>query len=387
MTARPLLTAALLLVAAAGSGQAVRVGVWHGHEPKSFEVYTWAGGYELADADGRILDTLRGTWTVAREGAAWRIGDHLLPAVCLRPFLPESVLWVRRPGIAAEHHPGALCLGGTAERPRCVLETSVERYLPGVLSAETGRGHALEFYRAQAIVARTYTAEAVARIPRHPGEGIDVCDGVHCQAYHGTATGSDTLRLGVASTRGLVALDSTGFPITAAFHSNCGGMTRGSEDVWHTALPYLVARPDSFCLNAPHSRWEKSASADAWRRFLAAQDAPDAAALTPRERATARTTFGLRSARFDVEVQGSQVRFMGLGFGHGVGLCQEGAMARARSGADAAAILDAYFYGVRLDVWPTAGFPVPPPSSASLPPSTPPAGSAEAPAAAIRPGG
>ena len=97
------------------------------------------------------------------------------------------------------------------------------------------------------------------------------------------------------------------------------------------------------------------------------------------------TTGHLRdqAARFDVEVQGSQVRFMGLGFGHGVGLCQEGAMARARSGADAAAILDAYFYGVRLDVWPTAGFPVPLPSSASLPPSAPP----EGPAAAIRPGG
>jgi hypothetical protein len=58
-------------------------------------------------------------------------------------------------------------------------------------------------------------------------------------------------------------------------------------------------------------------------------------------------------------------------------------MARARSGADAAAILDAYFYGVRLDVWPTAGFPAPPPSSASLPP----AGPAEGPAAGIRPGG
>ena len=54
---------------------------------------------------------------------------------------------------------------------------------------------------------------------------------------------------------------------------------------------------------------------------------------------------------------------------------------------NAAAILDAYFYGVRLDVWPTAGFPVPPPSSASLPPSAPPAEPAEAPAAAIRPGG
>jgi glycosyltransferase involved in cell wall biosynthesis len=88
-------------------------------------------------------------------------------------------------------------------------------------------------------------------------------------------------------------------------------------------------------------------------------------------------------ARAELARKYPQVRFMGLGFGHGVGLCQEGAMARARSGADAAAILDAYFFGVRLDVWPTAGFPVPPPSSASLPPSAP----AEGPAAGIRPGG
>jgi peptidoglycan hydrolase-like amidase len=67
---------------------------------------------------------------------------------------------------------------------------------------------------------------------------------------------------------------------------------------------------------------------------------------------------------------------MGVGFGHGVGMCQEGAMARARSGADAPAILDAYFTGVRLEVWPAGGFPA----------GTGP-GEADAGASAPRPGG
>jgi hypothetical protein len=373
---RLLLAASLLLLAAATHAQAVRVAVWHGREPRAFEAYTWAGGYALTDADGRVLDTLRGTWNIAREGATWRIGPHALDGGCLSPLIGESVLWIRRPGVAPEHHPGALCLSSPGGRPRVVLHTTVEDYLPGVLSAETGRGHALEFYRAQAIVARTYAAEAIARIPRHPGEGFDLCDGVHCQAYHGTATGSDTLRLGVSTTRGVVALDSVGFPITAAFHSNCGGMTRGSEDVWNKALPYLVARPDSFCLAAPHSRWEKTGRAEAWKGFLREAGVDGVDALSARQQAAARTAFGLRSARFQAEVRGNEVHFMGVGFGHGVGMCQEGAMARARSGADAPAILDAYFTGVRLEVWPAGGFPA----------GTGP-GEADAGAGAPRPGG
>ena len=82
---RLLLAASLLLLAAATHAQAVRVAVWHGREPRAFEAYTWAGGYALTDADGRVLDTLRGTWNIAREGATWRIGPHALDGGCLSP--------------------------------------------------------------------------------------------------------------------------------------------------------------------------------------------------------------------------------------------------------------------------------------------------------------
>jgi stage II sporulation protein D len=56
----------------------------------------------------------------------------------------------------------------------------------------------------------------------------------------------------------------------------------------------------------------------------------------------------LQSTRFTVTRSGSTFRFVGTGYGHGVGLCQVGAAARARLGESTEAILAAYFPGTTL---------------------------------------
>jgi stage II sporulation protein D len=62
-------------------------------------------------------------------------------------------------------------------------------------------------------------------------------------------------------------------------------------------------------------------------------------------------TFGaaaVRSTWFHIRRTGETVVFEGRGFGHGAGLCQAGALARARAGASLEAILGFYYPGARL---------------------------------------
>ena len=61
-----------------------------------------------------------------------------------------------------------------------------------------------------------------------------------------------------------------------------------------------------------------------------------------------REKFGLPSDRFDVRVDGEVVKLSGRGFGHGVGMCQEGAISRAQNGASPWAILSTYYQEIRL---------------------------------------
>ena len=59
-----------------------------------------------------------------------------------------------------------------------------------------------------------------------------------------------------------------------------------------------------------------------------------------------RTDLGLRSTFFSVKVEGDSVILNGRGYGHGVGLCQEGAMAMASKGFDFKKIIEFYYKGV-----------------------------------------
>ena len=62
-------------------------------------------------------------------------------------------------------------------------------------------------------------------------------------------------------------------------------------------------------------------------------------------------SFGSRAIKstwFDVRRTGASFIFEGRGFGHGVGVCQAGALARIRAGAKLPAVLQQYFPGTRL---------------------------------------
>jgi len=233
-------------------------------------------------------------------------------------------------------------------------------------------------YEVQAIIARTY---AVAHAGRHAREGFDLCDRTHCQLYEPgritTSRFTRTARTAVARTAGRI-LRFNGRPALTLFHADCGGHTTTPAAAWGgPALPYLPSGPDPIA--GQHRTWQFTATTAEWTRLLEGDSRTEtggrftALAVTQRDasgRATqvrlsgdrvrlvtgetlrsvvaaARGARAFMSTRFDVEAIPEGFRVTGTGFGHGVGLCQIGAIARARSGASVTAILAHYYPGAR----------------------------------------
>jgi len=248
---------------------------------------------------------------------------------------------------------------------RLINEVDIEEYVSGVIEAEGGTGNPLEYNKVQAVISRTY---ALNNIGRHSVEGFDVCDATHCQVYHGMVRFDHDIEEAVRETRDIVIVDHHIQLITAAFHSNCGGYTRNAEDVWLKPVSYLVAVKDSLCTGMLQSQWKKTISADKWDQYMKSHriasenlascdgiytiEEPqryhrhDEETLVPLR--GIREHFGLKSTRFEVLRKGEEVHLMGLGFGHGVGLCQEGGIKRAQNGFCYEDIIHHYYTNVHL---------------------------------------
>jgi stage II sporulation protein D len=267
---------------------------------------------------------------------------------------------------AGHEYPGALEAVASNGSMLLTNRAPIEAYIAGVVSAEAGTDHHHEYYKLQAVSCRTY---ALTNHRKHAADGFDLCDGVHCQAYKGR-TVNDSVVLAVEATRGLVIVDPDIRLIHATFHSNCGGETMNAEDLWSKHEPYLRAVRDSFCLGAPHASWERTLTRKEWlgyldRRFGVKSDDSTAVAsllsFEPQCRSIylgnawplvplkhVREDLKLRSTFFSVRAEGEQVRLSGRGFGHAVGLCQEGAMNMARVGRSYTDILHHYYANVHL---------------------------------------
>ena len=249
---------------------------------------------------------------------------------------------------------------------RLVNTVLLEEYTKGVVQAEAGNGHHLEYYKLQSVSCRTY---ALTNQRKHKLDGFELCDGVHCQVYHGRNS-SDSIRMAVEATHGLVLVDANIRLIHATFHSNCGGETVNAEDLWSKSEPYLRATTDTFCLKAPQAQWEKTLARQEWlgyleRRYgMGTNDAGQLEAVLNYEPQCrdlylgntwplvplkhVREDLKLRSTFFSVHSEGDRVVLRGRGFGHGVGLCQEGSMRMARAGRTYTDILHHYYTDVHL---------------------------------------
>ena len=137
---------------------------------------------------------------------------------------------------------------------KLVNRVDLDKYVAGVVESEVGKKRTLEFYKVQSIICRTY---ALSNSRRHEDESFQLCDRVHCQVYWGKckSNNSSNIQKAVLSTNGIVVIDREKELITASFHSNCGGQTVNSEDVWMLSKPYLRSIKDPFCTNQFYARW------------------------------------------------------------------------------------------------------------------------------------
>ncbi len=238
---------------------------------------------------------------------------------------------------------------------------NVEEYIAGVVRTEGGDGRNSEYFKTQAVLARTYLFRY---FEKHAMDNFNLCDDTHCQAFNGVNT-SLAITSAVEATRGLVVLGADSALISPAFHSNCGGETALAEDVWLSGQPYLKKVKDPHCTSSGNATWQKRISLSDWIAYLkksgysGRSDNPGIFAFSQPSRVydyragsfalplkQIRNDYGLRSTFFSVIVEGDSVLLKGRGYGHGVGLCQEGAMAMALKGSDYRKIVDFYYNGV-----------------------------------------
>lgn len=249
---------------------------------------------------------------------------------------------------------------------RLINESKLDNYIAGVAEAEAGSRSTPEFYKVQAILARTY---ALAHISKHSAEGFNLCDQVHCQAFFGRTSESDILQA-VVATKGKVVVDEDMNLIVAAFHSNSGGQTVNSEDVWGRQTQYLRSVMDSFSLKMPNARWQRKMSVQDWLSYLKIKHNYPIEDSSARWLAThfkqeyrkanleygyvkvplknVRTDLQLKSTFFSLEPSGDSLVFNGRGFGHGIGMCQEGAMKMTKMGYSYKDVLNFYYRNVHL---------------------------------------
>jgi len=134
----------------------------------------------------------------------------------------------------------------------------IEHYLMGVLAKEMPASSPMDALKAQAIAARSYTYTSLSR---HKGEGFNLCSTTHCQVYAGYEGEHPRTNEAVIHTFGEYIIYG-GRVVNTPYHSNSGGYTEASENVWGGSLAYLRAVKDDYSLNSPHSSWTISFAAE-----------------------------------------------------------------------------------------------------------------------------
>ncbi|MEK6282728.1 MAG: SpoIID/LytB domain-containing protein [Acidobacteriota bacterium] len=302
-----------------------------------------------------------------------RHGDMERPGNPPSPSLPISAS-PRRPISSVRVH---------LVRENVTQTLPFEDYVRGVVATEGSIENELESLKALAIASRTY---AMKNMGRHEEDGYDFCSTTHCQRYRtvGSQSGvaiSSAAMEAVKATRGQILIDAGGEVADSYFSASCGGATANISALWGgSSPPYLRGVRDEYCTNEPHRSWTDVISQEQMLTALQSdqrtnvggrlhnvtvlrRDQSDRAELIAIEGDRRMTISGwefkivvgralgwnkLKSSRFEIVRSGSNFVFRGRGFGHGLGLCQEGAHVMASRGASYRQILLKYFPTTRI---------------------------------------
>lgn len=257
-----------------------------------------------------------------------------------------------------------------------VVTMAMEDYIMGVVAAEMDPNWPLAALAAQAIEARTFTLQKIAEQGTLPGRDAHASTNIEeFQAYDPSRI-NDNVREAVNNTRGLAAVYQGEF-VRGWFHAYCGGITAtptAGLNFQGEAPPYCqpVENPCRDYVDDEIEFWSKTFSKSQIRSAvtsIAKEDPGDFPSIEIAEAENGRAVSfkvgqvqvpaaELRLALGSTEmrstwvespsISGEEVKFIGRGYGHGVGLCQWGAKGWAEEGRSAEEIVKAFFPGVSI---------------------------------------
>jgi stage II sporulation protein D len=315
--------------------------------------------------------------------------------------------WVDSPIVAQSGDAGLLSVGGKPYRGTIAVYAldggmsvvnvaKIDDYLRGVVPLEIGT---TSLGDSAAVQAQAVTARSYAYIHLTPNRYYDVTDGTLDQVYGGVAAETAVGSEAVESTRTLV-LKYAGRIVNAPYSSTCGGRTAAASEIWRSEdEPYLRSVSDEipgtgryYCDIAPRFRWTRTLD-EAQLNAALAQYLANYVAVPGRRPGVAQSvivgsrtesgrvgTLIVTTDRGRFTLRGNDIRYVmrppggeilnstyfsvgattrsdgavtkltltGTGYGHGVGMCQWGAIGRARAGQDFRTILRTYYPGTTV---------------------------------------
>ena len=362
------------------------------------------GGWALRDAWGRVHARGREapTWRIERRNRRVRAvsGDGMrATAWSDEPFTMVADGEGARVAWGNHRYRGMLLFVPTDTAILVVNRLELEDYLRGVVPLEIGVRSPNEWaaVQAQAIAARSFT---VVLLQERARQAYDLTGSASDQVYGGVDAEHPMADEAIAATTGMVLL-SGGRVVRAPYHSTCGGQTAAPSEVWRGGKDesYLRSVSDgvpgsdrSWCDISPKYRWDRTFDRteleDAVARYARTQGGGAAqggggvrgARIVQQTRSGRAGTLVLDTDGGAVRLTGNAIRYAlrpssglilystyfslepvigrdgrlvqltlhGRGNGHGVGMCQWGAIGRARAGHDVRTILSAYFPGAQL---------------------------------------
>jgi stage II sporulation protein D len=352
------------------------------------------GGGNVPVVRGQFKNGRDQTVRIALATAARDTGLNLGSAkgpVVIRPEANGSfVAW------NGKRYRGELVITATDSGLLVVNRLPMDDYLRGVVPLEIGNRTAAEMaaVQAQAVAARTYAYKHL-----NDARAFDMYATVQDQVYGGVDAEKPQADTAIMTTADVVVLYA-GQPITTPYHSTCGGSTAGVSEVWYDQPDQPYLRPVSdripgtdhfYCDPSPRFSWTQNFDGTGLRavmeKYLAAYtNAPKTGVGRITDiRELGRTPSG-RVAALAVQtdsgtytLRGNDIRFVlrdpkgailnstyfsfaretssgevsslsvnGRGYGHGIGMCQWGAIGRARAGQNYRTILETYYPGTTI---------------------------------------
>lgn len=362
----------LLLANMAFGGTFIDIKIFTGYSINSFTFTPVSGKYSVFDADKKVVDILRDDVvtfkikndTIVVTKGAKQYGKFTSLNISGSGLLNNFKIKPSNTNVQERNYDDNLQITVLDGYFLIINQVEIENYVAGVVQSEGGGSvKDNDFYLVQAITCRTY---ALNNMKKHAKEGFNLCDSVHCQQYLGRCKSNEILAA-TFKTAGDVIVDKNEKMISAAFHANSGGQTVNSEDIWKISTSYLKSVNDTFSLSMPSAKWEYKILQTNWLDYLASRfnypiNDPEKRnyALTFKQDtrkvyfadsillSTIRYDLGLKSTWFSIEQQGANMVFKGRGYGHGVGLSQQGAIRMAHLGYNYLEIIKFYYKDVEV---------------------------------------